>query len=88
MTQEVEAVYEHGVLRPLKPVSLTESQRVRLTISDLAPGGSQRDMNVVARARAEVAELKTVPTIAEVRSASASIRGSLFDDVIAERGDC
>jgi predicted DNA-binding antitoxin AbrB/MazE fold protein len=34
MTEEVEAVYEHGVLRPLRPLSLVELQKVRLTISD------------------------------------------------------
>jgi putative toxin-antitoxin system antitoxin component (TIGR02293 family) len=34
MTEEVEAVYEHGVLRPLGPLSFIERQKVRLTISD------------------------------------------------------
>jgi putative toxin-antitoxin system antitoxin component (TIGR02293 family) len=36
MTQEVEAAYEHGVLRPLRPLSLAEQQKVRLTNSDSA----------------------------------------------------
>ena len=87
MTQEVEAIYEHGVLRPLKPVSLTEHQRVRLTISDRPMSGSQRDMDVVARAREEVAKLASIPSIEDVRAALASIPGSLSDDVIADRGD-
>ena len=39
------------------------------------------------RAKTEVAALKRVPTIEEVRSALASIPGSLSDDVTAERGD-
>ena len=34
MIHEVEAVYEHGVLRPLRPLSLADRQQVRLTISD------------------------------------------------------
>jgi predicted DNA-binding antitoxin AbrB/MazE fold protein len=87
MIQHVEAVYEDGVLRPLEPVALTESQRVRLTISDAAGELSQRDLELVERARAEVAALPPVPTIEEVRSMLASIPGSLSADVIAERGD-
>jgi predicted DNA-binding antitoxin AbrB/MazE fold protein len=83
----VEAVYEHGVLRPLKPLSLTELQRVRIIISDAAPGISQRDMSIVDRAHAEVAALDNVPTIEEVRAALAAIPGSLSHDVIAVRGD-
>jgi len=87
MIQNVEAVYEHGVLRPLEPLSLAESQRVKLTISDVSGGRSQPDLSLVARARAEVAATKTLPTIEEVRAALSSIPGSLSQDVIAERGD-
>jgi predicted DNA-binding antitoxin AbrB/MazE fold protein len=87
MIQEVEAVYEHGVLRPLRPLSLSERQHVRLTISDAPTQASERDMVVVERARVEVAKLGTAPTIEEVRAALASIPGSLSHDVIAERGD-
>ena len=85
MIQEVDAVYEHGVLRPLKPLTLVEQQRVKLTISDAA--FAQRDTIIVEQARAEVAKLKRIPTIEEVRAALSSIPGSLSDDVIAERGD-
>jgi len=86
MIRTVEAVYEQGVLRPLTPVELSESQRVRLIIADV-PGASQRDMAIVERARAEVGGLSTPPTIEEVRAALACIPGSFSDDVIAERGD-
>jgi predicted DNA-binding antitoxin AbrB/MazE fold protein len=34
MVQYLEAVFEHGVLRPLQPLSLEESQRVRITVTD------------------------------------------------------
>jgi predicted DNA-binding antitoxin AbrB/MazE fold protein len=34
MVQQLEAVFEHGVLRPLEPLSLTENQHVLVTISD------------------------------------------------------
>ncbi len=87
MIQQVDAVYEHGVLRALKPVSLTELQLVRIIISDAAPGVSQRDMAIVARAQAEVAALDRIPSIEEVRAALATIPGSISHDVIAERGD-
>jgi predicted DNA-binding antitoxin AbrB/MazE fold protein len=39
MARELEAIYEHGVLRPLEPLKLPEHQRVRLTI-DEKPGPS------------------------------------------------
>jgi predicted DNA-binding antitoxin AbrB/MazE fold protein len=87
MSQQVDAVYERGVLRPLEPLSLKESQRVRLTISESSTGRSQCDLKLVERARGEVATLKSVPTIEEVRSALSSIPGSLSEDVIRERGD-
>jgi predicted DNA-binding antitoxin AbrB/MazE fold protein len=34
MVIQLDAVFEHGVLRPLGPLSLGESQRVRLTLDD------------------------------------------------------
>lgn len=85
MIRNVEAIYEHGVLRPLEPLPLGELQRVRLTISDVA--GSQRDIEIVERARAEVAALQSAPTIEEVRAALASIPGSLSEDVVSDRGE-
>lgn len=87
MFRDVEAIYEHGVLRPLEPLSLIESQHVRLTISDLPGFRSQRDLNIVSRARAELATVGAVPTIEEVRAALSAIPGSVSEDVIAERGD-
>jgi predicted DNA-binding antitoxin AbrB/MazE fold protein len=87
MIQEVEAVYEHGVLRPLRPLSLAERQQVRIIISDAPARASERDTALVERVRLEVATFGTVPTIEEVRAALASIPGSVSHDVIAERGD-
>ena len=87
MTTRVDAIYEHGVLRPLAPVDLTETQRVTLFISETSNGASQLDRELVNRACAEVAEMQQVPTIEEVRSALSKIPGSLVDDVIAERED-
>lgn len=87
MRQQVDAVYERGVLRPLEPLALAEAQRVSVTISDPTPPRSSRDLGVIERARAEVAKLDRIPTIEEVRSALASIPGSLSEDILSERGD-
>ena len=87
MIRSVDAIFEHGVLRPLEPLTLTESQRVKLTITDVWNGRSQPDLSITERARAEAATLDVAPTIEEVRAALASIPGSLSQDVIAERGD-
>lgn len=85
MIQEVEAVYEHGVLRPLKPLSLTESQRVNLTISDVAVGRSPEDLEFLERVRAEVAAMSHIPTLEEVRKAMSKIPGSMAAEIIAQR---
>jgi len=87
MQQKVEAVYENGVFRPLEPVSLKEAEQVTLTISDPSVGRSRRDLDIVERARKEVAAFGTVPSIEELRSALAVIPGNLSEDVIRERGD-
>ena len=87
MTTRVDAIYEHGVLRPLAPVDLTESQRVTLLISETSTDASQLDRELVDLARAEVAAMQQVPTIEEVRTVLSQIPGSLVDDVIAERED-
>jgi predicted DNA-binding antitoxin AbrB/MazE fold protein len=87
MVRHIEAVYEHGVLRPLEPLSLTESQHVSLTISDLRYVHSPIDAGLTERAKVEAAGIKVAPTIEEVRAALASIPGSLSHDVIAERGE-
>lgn len=87
MQQKVEAVYENGVFRPLEPVSLREAEQVTLTISDPTAGRSQRDLEIIERARTEVAAFGKVPSIDELRSALAVIPGNLSEDVIRERGD-
>jgi predicted DNA-binding antitoxin AbrB/MazE fold protein len=87
MMQQVEAVYENGVLRPLEPVELSESQRVTLTIVGPDAGHDLLDVQLLKRARAEVAAMKDPPTIEEVRAQLATIHGSVAEAVIAERGE-
>jgi predicted DNA-binding antitoxin AbrB/MazE fold protein len=33
MAQQIHAIYENGVLRPLEPLNLSEQQRVRISIN-------------------------------------------------------
>jgi predicted DNA-binding antitoxin AbrB/MazE fold protein len=40
MTYEIEAIYDHGVLRPIGPLSLAEGARVHLRVED----GSSTEM--------------------------------------------
>lgn len=85
MVQEIEAVYEKGLLRPLTPVSLAESETVHVRISN---GGDDPtvDFALIERCRKEL-EGKTIPSIEEVLLATSSIPGSWSDDIIAERGE-
>jgi predicted DNA-binding antitoxin AbrB/MazE fold protein len=85
MTQQVEAVYEHGVLRPLEPLTLAESQRVKLTISTPDAGRYPPDMEFLEWARAEVAAMPRIPSLEEVQDILSKIPESLADDFAAER---
>ncbi len=87
MIQQVEAVYENGVLRPLAPIALSESQRVRITIVGPDTGQELLDRDFIERAAAEVATMKDLPTIEQVRTLLSTIPGSVADTVIAERGE-
>ena len=42
MGQNIEAVYENGVLKPLEPLRLPEHQRVRLSITGIFDEASDR----------------------------------------------
>ena len=79
MTQQVEAVYEHGVLRPLEPLTLAESQRVKLTISTPDAGRYPPDMEFLEWA------MPRIPSLEEVQDILSKIPESLADDFAAER---
>lgn len=87
MTQEIEAIYEDGVFRPLQAVSLAESQTVKIIVSTTSPADSGRDWDLLERAKAEVSGTPNIPSIEKMRDLLAHIPGSLSRDVIAERGD-
>ena len=58
MTKTIDAVYEHGLLRPLEQLDLKESQRVKLTLEVLPSVVAETQALIRARADAvrEVAE--------------------------------
>jgi predicted DNA-binding antitoxin AbrB/MazE fold protein len=56
MTMSIEAVYEHGVLRPVRPLDLPEGKRVGLTLVTLAEVEARR----VARAERNAREIEII----------------------------
>jgi predicted DNA-binding antitoxin AbrB/MazE fold protein len=54
MTTTIEAVYEHGILRPLTPLSLREGQRVQVQLT-------QEDVAEVVSPAAILAEIAALP---------------------------
>ncbi|MBI3801841.1 MAG: antitoxin family protein [Deltaproteobacteria bacterium] len=89
MTRQVEAVYENGALRPMEPLSLTEHQRVTITISDtpVLTDRSRLDVEYIERARKEVVAMARIPSLEEVQQRLSKIPGSMTEEFIAERED-
>ena len=85
MEKTVQAVYEDGVLRPLEPIPLEDRQEVTVTISD--EGDIPRDHPLVASPDEWADAAGDSISLDEVRSALATIRGSLSEAVIEERRD-
>ena len=54
MTQIVQAIYEHGVFRPLQPVELPENERVVLAVSDALHAAANAS-EIIASTDAKVA---------------------------------
>ena len=84
MTRTLSAIYENGVLRPLEPLDLEESQTVAVTISDPSedPADAYLDHEYMA---AIDAMDEPEPTLEEVWAALSKIPGNLSDDLRAER---
>ena len=81
MKKSVEAIYEHGVFRPLESVDLPEHQRVQVTVAD---EDEWLDCDYIQWAASQVQETVSLD---DVRKALTKIPGSLTADVIAERED-
>ena len=82
MIEHIEAVYEHGVFRPLTPLSLADRERVQLIVKSGQEEWPDADAHRIADGVMEP-EL----SLEEIRTELAQIPGSWADDVIAERGE-
>jgi predicted DNA-binding antitoxin AbrB/MazE fold protein len=61
MTQSIQAIYEHGVFRPLEPVNCTEHERVVLTVSE-SPQSTKTvmaDAEALQRQREALAQIRS-----------------------------
>ena len=77
-------MYEKGILRPLEPLDLEESQQVAVTITDSAVDISEAWLDHEYMAAVDKMD-EEVPTLDEVRAALSKIPGNLAADVRAER---
>ena len=87
MSQQVEAVYENGLLRPLEPLALEERQRVTISIEDAQgePGRAHLDAAYVASVRKEVQSKGRIPSLEDIHRITAADKSSWADAVRAER---
>lgn len=77
MTETVKAVYENGVLRPLRPLKLRERQTVRLQIVPEEPTDSEDEMAI--RMLVEAGTLTPPPGRSNVEPISEQERRELAD---------
>lgn len=90
MTQQVDAVYENGVLRPLQPLYLKGAARVQVSVSqEDAPDSLDEliDHKLLEYARARTNSLARMPTLDEVHAKLSQVEGSMAELIIAERGE-
>jgi predicted DNA-binding antitoxin AbrB/MazE fold protein len=83
LKQQVDAIYENGVLRPLTPIDLAEHQRVSLVIG--ANGDDQDDDDMTDYMPLIPEEGDPNITWEEVRHITAKWPGSFADDIDRER---
>ena len=83
MLTPFEAVFEHGVLRPLEPVPLVEREQVQVTVSRLSDD-DWLDTEYMDACRAEA---DPNITLAQVRLAMSKIHGSMDAAIDEDRGD-
>ena len=64
MAQRVEAIYENGVLRPLQPLHLKESEIVNISLfqEEEDSDDDMVDHTLLAYAREKVASMQHIPT--------------------------
>jgi predicted DNA-binding antitoxin AbrB/MazE fold protein len=84
MPQQIEVIYENGVLRPIGPMpeSMQEHQRYTITIG--AAGGSVTRLDTACVAAA-ARDADPAVSLEDVRKILARVRGTLAEAVAAER---
>ena len=85
MEKTVQAVYEGGVLRPLKPIPLEDRQEVTVTISD--EENIPRNHPLLALSDEWSSAAGDDISLDEVLRALSTIRGLLSETIIDERRD-
>ena len=83
MARRLQAVYKNGVLQPLEPLRLEETQQVTVTITD-SPGVDD-DLAGYFTPEEWAAATRDGITWHDFRRALSKICGSLSDTVIAQR---
>ena len=86
---QVDAVYEHGMLKPLGPLDLAENEHVSLLVTPITPASeaSVTDTEFLMNLRTAVQDAGPPPGLEEVRRRLSKIPGTLTADFIAERED-
>jgi predicted DNA-binding antitoxin AbrB/MazE fold protein len=84
MVKTLSAVYEDGVLKPTEPLSLSEHQRVNVTVCDEADVPAEPWLDQEYMAAIDAMD-EPEPTLEEVRAALSGIRGNLSDAIREER---
>jgi predicted DNA-binding antitoxin AbrB/MazE fold protein len=89
MPMRVEAVYENGVLRPLKPLELAEHQQVTVIVTESRTSATrtQLDVTFIENLRKQLQTAPPAPTLEEVRRRLSKIPGNMTADFISERED-
>ena len=82
MVKKIAAIYEGGVFRPLEPLTLPESRRVTITLSE----ASDADWMDIEFMEACGVEADSSISLDQVRQALAKICGSMDDAVNQDRG--
>lgn len=84
MHQQIEVIYENGVLRPLGPLPDELRERQRYTVTLEGPGGREGRLDAACMAAA-ARDATPAVSLEDVRRALAKIHGTLAEAVAAER---
>jgi len=75
MTKEIEAIYEHGMIRPLQPLELPEGSRLDLIVITHEQSGANGDTAEI------LAEIAALP----LESSSDTFSGREHDSILYPR---